>query len=150
MCALQTQMHSYDKNRALKFLLIAVLCSIMETLVNFLFQQSAYVKKQTDFLLQTADVWSTSSAAEACRCGPQTADVLASKKQTAPKCLMQYNNLCVVSILNVQIRVITSSAPSTPSSFTFHSLLFDLPCEIPIKGFNFLASPSSMSSQSLY
>ncbi|KAL4587666.1 hypothetical protein LXL04_000538 [Taraxacum kok-saghyz] len=35
----------------------------------------------------TADVWSTSSAAEACRCGPQTADVLASKKQTPPKCL---------------------------------------------------------------
>ncbi|KAL4574599.1 hypothetical protein LXL04_021433 [Taraxacum kok-saghyz] len=33
---------------------------------------------------RTADVRSTSSAAEACRCGPQTADVLASKKQTAP------------------------------------------------------------------
>ncbi|KAL4586380.1 hypothetical protein LXL04_011016 [Taraxacum kok-saghyz] len=45
----------------------------------------------------------------------------------------------------MQIRVITSSAPSTPSSFTFHSLLFDLPCEIPIKGFNFLASPSSIA-----
>ncbi|KAL4569336.1 hypothetical protein LXL04_024972 [Taraxacum kok-saghyz] len=42
------------------------------------------VKKQTVFFLQTADVWSTFSAAEACRCGPQTADVLASKKQTAP------------------------------------------------------------------
>ncbi|KAL4588165.1 hypothetical protein LXL04_001046 [Taraxacum kok-saghyz] len=33
---------------------------------------------------ETADIWSTSSAAEACRCGPQTADVLASKKQTPP------------------------------------------------------------------
>ncbi|CAI9290626.1 unnamed protein product [Lactuca saligna] len=49
-----------------------------------LFQQPADVKKQTVFLLQTADVWSTSSAAEACRCGPQTADILASEKQTAP------------------------------------------------------------------
>ncbi|KAL4559780.1 hypothetical protein LXL04_031926 [Taraxacum kok-saghyz] len=45
-----------------------------------------YVKKQTVFFMQTADVWSTSSAAEGCRCGPQTADVLASKKQTVPKC----------------------------------------------------------------
>ncbi|KAL4582280.1 hypothetical protein LXL04_006824 [Taraxacum kok-saghyz] len=42
------------------------------------------VKKQTVFFLQTADVWSTSSAAESCRCGPQTADVLVSKKQTPP------------------------------------------------------------------
>ncbi|KAL4557739.1 hypothetical protein LXL04_035927 [Taraxacum kok-saghyz] len=50
-----------------------------------LFQESADVKKQTVFCLQTADVWSTSSAAEGCRCGPQTADVLTSKKQTAPK-----------------------------------------------------------------
>ncbi|KAL4578867.1 hypothetical protein LXL04_014998 [Taraxacum kok-saghyz] len=49
-----------------------------------LYKQSADVKKQTVFFLQTADVWSTSSAAEACRCGPQTADVLASKKQTPP------------------------------------------------------------------
>ncbi|KAL4554494.1 hypothetical protein LXL04_039325 [Taraxacum kok-saghyz] len=46
---------------------------------------SADVKKQTVFFLQTADVWSTSSAAEDCRCGPQTVDVLASEKQTAPK-----------------------------------------------------------------
>ncbi|KAL4584457.1 hypothetical protein LXL04_009059 [Taraxacum kok-saghyz] len=38
--------------------------------------QSADVKKQTVFFLQTADVWSTSSAAEGCRCGPQTADAL--------------------------------------------------------------------------
>ncbi|KAL4561605.1 hypothetical protein LXL04_033775 [Taraxacum kok-saghyz] len=53
-------------------------------MMNFLFQQSADVKKQTVFFLQTADVWSTSSAAETCRCGPQTADVLASKKQTPP------------------------------------------------------------------
>ncbi|KAL4585502.1 hypothetical protein LXL04_010123 [Taraxacum kok-saghyz] len=49
-----------------------------------LYKQFADVKKQTVFFLQTADVWSTSSAAEACRCGPQTADVLASKKQTPP------------------------------------------------------------------
>ncbi|KAL4582869.1 hypothetical protein LXL04_007430 [Taraxacum kok-saghyz] len=53
-------------------------------LLYSLFQQSADVKKQTVFFLQTADVWSTSSAAEACRCGPQTADVLVSKKQTPP------------------------------------------------------------------
>ncbi|KAL4577227.1 hypothetical protein LXL04_013332 [Taraxacum kok-saghyz] len=33
----------------------------------------------------TADFWSTSSAADVCRCGPQTADVLTLKKQTAPK-----------------------------------------------------------------
>ncbi|KAL4556495.1 hypothetical protein LXL04_039150 [Taraxacum kok-saghyz] len=50
-------------------------------------QESEDVKKQTVFFLQTADVWSTFSAAEGCRCGPQTADVLASKKQTAPKIL---------------------------------------------------------------
>ncbi|KAL4579213.1 hypothetical protein LXL04_015351 [Taraxacum kok-saghyz] len=42
------------------------------------------VKKQTILFLQTADVWFTSYAAEGCRCGPQTADVLASKKQTSP------------------------------------------------------------------
>ncbi|KAL4567350.1 hypothetical protein LXL04_022933 [Taraxacum kok-saghyz] len=46
---------------------------------------SADVKKQTVLFLQTADVWSTSSAAEGCRCGPQTADVLTSKKQTTPR-----------------------------------------------------------------
>ncbi|KAL4570776.1 hypothetical protein LXL04_026438 [Taraxacum kok-saghyz] len=34
-----------------------------------------------------ADVWATSSSAELCRCGPQTADVLTLKKQTEPKCL---------------------------------------------------------------
>ncbi|KAL4589903.1 hypothetical protein LXL04_002815 [Taraxacum kok-saghyz] len=43
------------------------------------------VKKQTAFLLQSADVWSTSSSTEVCRCGPQTADVLPLKKQTTPK-----------------------------------------------------------------
>ncbi|KAL4562841.1 hypothetical protein LXL04_026872 [Taraxacum kok-saghyz] len=32
-------------------------------------------KKQTVFLLQTADVWTTSSSAELCICGPQTADL---------------------------------------------------------------------------
>ncbi|KAL4559075.1 hypothetical protein LXL04_031208 [Taraxacum kok-saghyz] len=49
------------------------------------FQLCADVKKQTVFFLQIADVWPTSSTAEGCRCGPQTADVLASKKQTPPK-----------------------------------------------------------------
>ncbi|KAF5822546.1 hypothetical protein HanXRQr2_Chr01g0027861 [Helianthus annuus] len=43
-------------------------------------------KKQTLFSLQTADLWSTSSPADACRCGPQTADLLHLKKQTPPKC----------------------------------------------------------------
>ncbi|KAL4586063.1 hypothetical protein LXL04_010694 [Taraxacum kok-saghyz] len=42
------------------------------------------LKKQTVFLPQTADVWATSSSAELCRCGPQTADVLTLKKQTEP------------------------------------------------------------------
>ncbi|KAL4554834.1 hypothetical protein LXL04_037440 [Taraxacum kok-saghyz] len=37
------------------------------------------LKKQTVFFLQTADVWTTSSSAELCRCSPQTADVLALK-----------------------------------------------------------------------
>ncbi|KAL4592425.1 hypothetical protein LXL04_005419 [Taraxacum kok-saghyz] len=46
--------------------------------------QSADVKKQTVFFLQTGDVWSTSSSADVCRCGPQTADVLTLKKQTEP------------------------------------------------------------------
>ncbi|KAF5799479.1 hypothetical protein HanXRQr2_Chr07g0304971 [Helianthus annuus] len=56
-------------------------CSL---LVGFLFQQFVEVKKQTAFFLQTAEVWSTSSATDVCRCGPQTADVLPLKKQTAP------------------------------------------------------------------
>ncbi|MFS7921750.1 hypothetical protein Hanom_Chr03g00240541 [Helianthus anomalus] len=51
----------------------------------FLFQQFVEVKKQTVFFLQTAEVWSTSYATDVCRCGPQTADVLPLKKQTAPK-----------------------------------------------------------------
>ncbi|MFS7906086.1 hypothetical protein Hanom_Chr01g00055201 [Helianthus anomalus] len=34
--------------------------------------------------LQTADIWSTSSSADACRCGPQTADLFPQKKQTTP------------------------------------------------------------------
>ncbi|MFS7959097.1 hypothetical protein Hanom_Chr08g00686641 [Helianthus anomalus] len=42
------------------------------------------VKKQTLFSLQTADLWSTSSPADACRCGPQTAELLHLKKQTPP------------------------------------------------------------------
>ncbi|KAJ0561956.1 putative hpcH/HpaI aldolase/citrate lyase domain, pyruvate kinase-like domain superfamily [Helianthus annuus] len=42
-------------------------------------------KKQTVFFSQTAEVWSTSSRADVCRCGPQTADLLHLKKQTPPK-----------------------------------------------------------------
>ncbi|MFS7962908.1 hypothetical protein Hanom_Chr08g00732001 [Helianthus anomalus] len=42
------------------------------------------IKKQTLFFLQTADLWSTSSPADVCRCGPQTADLLDLKKQTPP------------------------------------------------------------------
>ncbi|KAL4581142.1 hypothetical protein LXL04_017351 [Taraxacum kok-saghyz] len=38
---------------------------------------SADVKKQTVFLLQIAYVWTTSSSAELCRCGPQTANTKA-------------------------------------------------------------------------
>ncbi|MFS8015142.1 hypothetical protein Hanom_Chr15g01352871 [Helianthus anomalus] len=33
----------------------------------------------------TEEVWSTSFAADVCRCGSQTADILPLKKQTAPK-----------------------------------------------------------------
>ncbi|KAL4559713.1 hypothetical protein LXL04_031857 [Taraxacum kok-saghyz] len=51
------------------------------------------LKKQTVFFVQTADVWTTSSSAELCRCGPQTADVLTLKKQTAPKSLV--SSLCI-------------------------------------------------------
>ncbi|MFS7999594.1 hypothetical protein Hanom_Chr12g01168211 [Helianthus anomalus] len=40
----------------------------------------AEVKKQTIFFLQTTEVWSTFSAADVCRCGPQTTDVLPLKK----------------------------------------------------------------------
>ncbi|KAF5820557.1 hypothetical protein HanXRQr2_Chr01g0003561 [Helianthus annuus] len=43
------------------------------------------LKKQTVFFLQTAEVWSTFSATDVCRCGPQTIYVLPLKKQTAPK-----------------------------------------------------------------
>ncbi|KAJ0539874.1 hypothetical protein HanHA300_Chr08g0291491 [Helianthus annuus] len=42
------------------------------------------INKQTVFFLQTADLWSTSSLADACRCGPQTTDLLSLKKQTQP------------------------------------------------------------------
>lgn len=41
-----------------------------------LFQQFAEVKKQAVFFLQTADIWSSTSATDVCRCGQQTADVL--------------------------------------------------------------------------
>ncbi|MFS7978794.1 hypothetical protein Hanom_Chr10g00919621 [Helianthus anomalus] len=41
-------------------------------------------KKQTLFSLQTADLWSTSSPADACRCGLQTTDLLTLQKQTTP------------------------------------------------------------------
>ncbi|MFS8025557.1 hypothetical protein Hanom_Chr16g01476451 [Helianthus anomalus] len=56
------------------------------------------VKKQTLFSLQTADIWSTSSSADACRCGPQTADLFPQKKQTTPKrrkkCKGLSNRIC--------------------------------------------------------
>ncbi|KAF5786056.1 hypothetical protein HanXRQr2_Chr10g0436111 [Helianthus annuus] len=42
--------------------------------------------------MQTAEVWSTSSAADVCRCGPQTVDVLPLKKQTAPKIVTKLFN----------------------------------------------------------
>ncbi|MFS7970174.1 hypothetical protein Hanom_Chr09g00817921 [Helianthus anomalus] len=40
---------------------------------------------QTPFLLHSTDIWYTSSRADVCSCGPQTADLLHLKKQTAPK-----------------------------------------------------------------
>ncbi|MFS7896095.1 hypothetical protein Hanom_Chr00s004050g01718751 [Helianthus anomalus] len=43
------------------------------------------LKKQTTFFLQTAEVWSIFYSTNVCRCGPQTADTLPLKKQTAPK-----------------------------------------------------------------
>ncbi|MFS7963590.1 hypothetical protein Hanom_Chr08g00740131 [Helianthus anomalus] len=49
-----------------------------------LFQQFEEVKKQTVFFLQTAEVWSTSSVIDVCRCGLQTTYNLPLKKQTAP------------------------------------------------------------------
>ncbi|MFS7943011.1 hypothetical protein Hanom_Chr06g00495271 [Helianthus anomalus] len=49
-----------------------------------LFVHSAEDKKQTVFFLQTAEVWSTHSAIDICRCGPQSADILPLKIQTAP------------------------------------------------------------------
>ncbi|MFS8009228.1 hypothetical protein Hanom_Chr14g01282211 [Helianthus anomalus] len=49
-----------------------------------LFQQFAEVKNQTVFFLQTTDIWSSTSATDVCRCGPQTADIFPQKKQTAP------------------------------------------------------------------
>ncbi|MFS7909358.1 hypothetical protein Hanom_Chr01g00093651 [Helianthus anomalus] len=58
-----------------------------------LFQQFAEVKKQTVFCLQTAEVWSTSSAADVCRYGPQTANVLPLKKQSAPECNIHDNRM---------------------------------------------------------
>ncbi|MFS8025550.1 hypothetical protein Hanom_Chr16g01476381 [Helianthus anomalus] len=45
----------------------------------------ADINKQTVFFLQTADLWSTSSPADVCRCGSQTADLLPLQKQTQPK-----------------------------------------------------------------
>ncbi|KAJ0868575.1 hypothetical protein HanRHA438_Chr12g0576071 [Helianthus annuus] len=53
----------------------------------------AEFKKQIVFFLQTAEVWSTSSAADVCSCGPQTTDVLPLKKQTTPYTNTTINNL---------------------------------------------------------
>ncbi|KAL4567765.1 hypothetical protein LXL04_023358 [Taraxacum kok-saghyz] len=60
--------------------LLPLICAAVFPLCERI-EHPADVKKQTVFFLQTADVWSTSSTAEGCRCGPQTADVLASKQQ---------------------------------------------------------------------
>ncbi|KAD4585686.1 hypothetical protein E3N88_23287 [Mikania micrantha] len=49
---------------------------------DFLFEE--VFGKQTPSKPLLAEVWSTSSAKEVCRCGPQTADVLPLQKQTAP------------------------------------------------------------------
>ncbi|MFS7954507.1 hypothetical protein Hanom_Chr07g00631291 [Helianthus anomalus] len=49
------------------------------------FRSLCMLKKQTTFFLKTAEVWSTSSSTDVCRCGPQTAGILPLKKQTAPK-----------------------------------------------------------------
>ncbi|MFS7908534.1 hypothetical protein Hanom_Chr01g00084301 [Helianthus anomalus] len=54
-------------------------CSLIHPYFNGL---QKFKKKQTVFFLQTAEIWSTSSATDVCRCGPQTADVLTLKKQT--------------------------------------------------------------------
>ncbi|KAD4586059.1 hypothetical protein E3N88_23660 [Mikania micrantha] len=43
------------------------------------------IRKQTPPKALLAEVWSTSSAKDVCRRGPQTADVLPLKKQTPPK-----------------------------------------------------------------
>ncbi|MFS8023870.1 hypothetical protein Hanom_Chr16g01456581 [Helianthus anomalus] len=57
-------------------------------------QQFAEVKKQTVFFLQTAEIWSTFSATDVCRCGPQTADVLPLKKQTTPQLVIIKDTKC--------------------------------------------------------
>ncbi|MFS7926792.1 hypothetical protein Hanom_Chr04g00301301 [Helianthus anomalus] len=51
-------------------------------------------KKINPLLLATADLWSTLSPADACRCGPQTTDLLHLKKQTPPKHLFRLNVQC--------------------------------------------------------
>ncbi|KAL4570384.1 hypothetical protein LXL04_026036 [Taraxacum kok-saghyz] len=84
---LLAKMFEYEPSKRISAKQAMTKCMIVsQTLFCLLLIYSADVKKQTVFFLQTADVWSTSSAAEGCRCGPQTADVLTSKKQTAPKC----------------------------------------------------------------
>ncbi|KAJ0857160.1 hypothetical protein HanRHA438_Chr13g0586831 [Helianthus annuus] len=63
------------------FYYLCLLCSVY---LDFgLFQQLAKVKKQAVFFLQTTEVWSTSSAKDVCRCGPQTADISPLKKQNS-------------------------------------------------------------------
>ncbi|KAM0032185.1 hypothetical protein Hdeb2414_s0016g00472281 [Helianthus debilis subsp. tardiflorus] len=67
----------------------ANLCYLLYALLESLFrlnmpsQMLALVKLHWG--LKTAEVWSTSSVTDICRCGPQTADILPRKKQTAPK-----------------------------------------------------------------
>ncbi|KAM0048461.1 hypothetical protein Hdeb2414_s0008g00274721 [Helianthus debilis subsp. tardiflorus] len=46
-----------------------------------------FENNQTLFLLHSADIWSTSSRVDICRCGSQTKDLLHLKKQTPPNSL---------------------------------------------------------------
>ncbi|MFS7976741.1 hypothetical protein Hanom_Chr10g00895981 [Helianthus anomalus] len=50
-----------------------------------LFLKSTYVKKQTTFFLQTAEVLSTPSSTDVYKCDPQTSDILPLKNPTTPK-----------------------------------------------------------------
>ncbi|KAL4556186.1 hypothetical protein LXL04_038829 [Taraxacum kok-saghyz] len=81
---LHSHLHGSPISGNLEICVTTFVCAAQMTRRHKGLQTSADVKKQTVFLLQTADVWATSSSAELCRHGPQTADVLTLKKQTAP------------------------------------------------------------------